>query len=245
MICMEKCNGTLDELFVNDEIDETNGASMLMQVIMTLLIYQKMFKFTHNDLHTNNIMYVKTDKEYLYYKFDKKLYKVPTYGKIYKLIDFGRGIYRFNEHIFCSDSFAKDGDAATQYNCEPFFNDKCPRLEPNTSFDLCRLGSSLFDFVTDIDDKEKNLDDVQKTRRRWWLDDNGKNILYKKNGQERYPNFKLYKMIARTVHNHTPESQLEFDFFKQFLMDTEMDINDKTINIDDLPILFTHSNSMV
>ena len=32
-----------------------------------------------------------------------------------------------------------------------------------------------------------------------------KNILYKKNGDERYPDFKLYKMIARTVHNHTPE----------------------------------------
>ena len=35
-----------------------------------------------------------------------------------------------------------------------------------------------------------------------------KNILYKKNGEERYPDFKLYKMIARTVHNHTPEAQL-------------------------------------
>ena len=38
------------------------------------------------------------------------------------------------------------------------------------------------------------------------FDDNGKNILYKKNGEERYPNFKLYKMIARIVHNHTPEN---------------------------------------
>ena len=236
MICMEKCDGTLDELFVNEEMDDKAGASMLMQVVMILLIYQKMFKFTHNDLHTNNIMFIKTDQEYLYYQFDKKTYKVPTYGKIYKIIDFGRGIYRFNEHVFCSDSFAKDGDAATQYNCEPFFNDNRPRLEPNTSFDLCRLGSSLFDFVTDISDDEDSLDDFQKTIKRWCMDDNGKNILYKKNGQERYPNFKLYKMIARTVHKHTPEAQLEYDIFKQFCVQEE--ITETIINIDELPVLF-------
>lgn len=236
MICMEKCDGTLDELFVNEEMDDKTGTSMLMQVVMMLLIYQKMFKFTHNDLHTNNIMFINTDQEYLYYQFDKKIYKVPTYGKIYKIIDFGRGIYRFNEHVFCSDSFAKDGDAATQYNCEPFFNDNRPRLEPNTSFDLCRLGSSLFDFVTDISDDEDSLDDFQKTIKRWCMDDNGKNILYKKNGQERYPNFKLYKMIARTVHKHTPEAQLEYDIFKQFCIQEE--ITETIINIDELPVLF-------
>ena len=237
MICMEKCDGTLDQLFVKEEMDETNGASMLIQIVMILLIYQKMFKFTHNDLHTNNIMFVETDQEFLYYKFDKKVYKVPTYGKIYKIIDFGRGIYRFNEHIFCSDSFAKDGDASTQYNCEPFFNDKRPRLEPNNSFDLCRLGSSLFDFVTDIDDNDDELDEFQKTIKRWCLDDNGKNILYKKNGHERYPNFKLYKMIARTVHKHTPESQLEFELFKQFYTE-ENNVSETIIDIDSLPVLF-------
>ena len=90
MICMEKCDGTLDELFANDEIDEKIGASILFQVVMILLIYQKMFHFTHNDLHTNNIMYIHTEEEYLYYTFDNKHYKVPTYGKIYKIIDFGR-----------------------------------------------------------------------------------------------------------------------------------------------------------
>jgi len=236
MICMEKCDGTLDELFVKEEMDDEKGRSMLMQVVMMLLIYQKMFKFTHNDLHTNNIMFVETDQEFLYYKFDKKIYKVPTYGKLYKIIDFGRGIYRFNEHIFCSDSFAKDGDASSQYNCEPFFNNKRPRLEPNNSFDLCRLGSSLFDFVTDIDDNEDELDEFQKTIKRWCLDDNGKNILYKKNGQERYPNFKLYKMIARTVHHHTPEAQLEFYAFKQFY--TEEDVSETIIDVDRLPVLY-------
>jgi hypothetical protein len=34
MICLEKCDGTLDELFENSEIDEMNGSAALLQVIM-------------------------------------------------------------------------------------------------------------------------------------------------------------------------------------------------------------------
>ena len=217
LICMEKCDGTLDQLFENDEIDEENGCSALFQIIMTILTYQKAFQFTHNDLHTNNIMYVKTDKEFIYYRFEGKTYKVPTYGKIYKLIDFGRSIYKYLDNAFCSDSFAPGGDASTQYNCEPFFNENKPRLEPNNAFDICRLGTSIFDFMMDIDDDYSEMDDLQKIIYEWCLDDNGKNVLYRKNGEERYPSFKLYKMIARTVHKHTPEAQLNRPFFAKYL----------------------------
>jgi len=237
MICMEKCDGTLDELFVRDEITVENGASALFQVVMTLLIYQRAFKFTHNDLHTNNVMFINTDIEFVYYQYAGNIYKVPTYGRIYKLIDFGRGIYKFQDKSFCSDSFSPSGDAATQYNCEPFLNGERPRLDPNNSFDLCRLGTSIFDFLMDIeDDNEEELDDLQKTIRRWCMDDNGKNVLYKKNGEERYPSFKLYKMIARTVHQHTPEAQLEEPYFKQFLTKKE-DVKDATpiMNLDSIP----------
>ena len=232
MICLEKCEGTLDELFEKNEIDDKTGAAALFQVIMMLLAYQKAFKFTHNDLHTNNIMWVSTDVEYLSYRFSGKVYRVPTYGKVFKLIDFGRAIYRFQDKQFCSDSFAPGGDAATQYNFEPVFNKNKPRLDPNFSFDLCRLGSSIFDFLMDENTPVSKMDELQKTIHRWCLDDNKKNVLYKKNGEERYPNFKLYKMIARTVHEHTPEAQLEFPFFKQFLSKVKGDI---MMDLDALP----------
>jgi hypothetical protein len=212
MICLEKCDGTLDELFVNDEIGEDTGASALFQVIMTMLAYQTAYKFTHNDLHTNNIMYVSTNEEFLYYKYNGICYKVPTYGRIFKIIDFGRSIYTYKGKTFCSDSFAPGGDAATQYNFEPYYNSKHPVIEPNYSFDLCRLGCSIHDFI--IEDKPR--DELQKTIHRWCLDDKKASVLYKKNGDERYPDFKLYKMIAKTVHAHTPQNQLAFPFFSQF-----------------------------
>jgi len=232
LICLEKCDGTMDELFVKDKLNHDTGAAALMQVIMSLIAYQKAFNFTHNDLHTNNIMYVNTDKKYLYYQYDKKTYRVPTYGKIFKIIDFGRSAYKFKGQLFFSDSFAPGGDGATQYNCEPFMNEKKPRIDPNYSFDLSRLGCSIYDFIIDDDKYPENFDELQKTIHRWCLDDNDKNILYKRNGEERYPNFKLYKMIARTVHKHTPQEQLGFSFFSQFL---SKKVGEEVMDIDVLP----------
>jgi hypothetical protein len=80
---------------------------------MTLLTYQNAFNMTHNDLHTNNIMFSTTTAEFITYKYKDKYYMVPTYGKIFKIIDFGRSIYKYSGIQFCSDSFATGGDAAT------------------------------------------------------------------------------------------------------------------------------------
>ena len=234
MICLEKCDGTLDELFENEELDDAMGISALFQIIMMLITYQNLFQFTHNDLHTNNVMFVNTDAEFLYYKYKGIYYQVPTYGRIFKLIDFGRAIYKYGGNQYCSDSFAPGGDAATQYNCEPFINPNKARLEPNFSFDLCRLGTSIHDFIIDDHTMPLNaMSDLQKVVARWCLDDNGKNVLYKRNGEERYPDFKLYKMIARTVHRHIPEVQLEDAIFKTFRI-TANDIHDGVMDMDSI-----------
>jgi hypothetical protein len=240
VIGMEYCENTFDDLILNNELSEDEWLSSFMQIIMILITYQKAFNFTHNDLHTNNVMYNETDKKYLYYCYKKKFYKVPTFGRIFKIIDFGRSIFKFDGKVFCSDSFQTGGDAATQYNTEPYFNDKKPRLEPNYSFDLCRLASSIFDYVIDDFEEMKDLSKINDPIKRlifeWCLDDKGINMLYKTNGVERYPDFKLYKMIARCVHNHTPQAQLErpeFDKFSKFNGDIKN--IDEIINIDKIP----------
>jgi len=239
VICMENCDSTFDDLIMNNELSHDEWFSALMQIIMILITYQKSFSFTHNDLHTNNIMYVHTNQKFIYYCYKKKYYKVPTFGKIFKIIDFGRAIYKFGGKIFCSDSFQLGGDAATQYNTEPYFNDKKPRLEPNFSFDLCRLACSIFDYVVDDIDNIKNLNDCEpivKLIVEWCIDDNGINVLYKNNGVERYPDFKLYKMISRCVHNHTPNAQLERQEFSKFICQkNNLPKGERIINIDELP----------
>lgn len=243
VIGMEHCESTLEDLLMENEVFPVEEwMSALMQIVMTLLAYQKAFQFTHNDLHASNVMYVKTPKKYLYYCYNKKHYKVPTFGRIFKIIDFGRSIYKFDGKVFCSDSFQLGGDAASQYNTEPYFNDKKPRLEPNPSFDLCRLACSLFQFaLDDIADQDeynalrtnpKNI--FQKLIFDWCMDDCGNNILYKNDGSERYPDFKLYKMIARCVHFHTPEAQLERPEFDAFRC-ADIPAKESVMNLDAIP----------
>uniref|UniRef100_A0A6C0AQE5 Protein kinase domain-containing protein n=1 Tax=viral metagenome TaxID=1070528 RepID=A0A6C0AQE5_9ZZZZ len=239
VICMENCENTFDDLILNSDLTKEEWYSAFMQIIMILITYQKAFNFTHNDLHTNNVMYIQTNKKFIYYCYKKKHYKVPTFGRLFKIIDFGRSIYKFNGKIFCSDSFQIGGDAATQYNTEPYLNDKKPRLEPNYSFDLCRLACSIFDYLVDDIEEVKDLskcdDPIKRLIVEWCLDDKGINMLYKNNGTDRYPDFKLYKMISRCVHNHTPQAQLdrpEFNAFSKFKGDIPSDV----INIDNISV---------
>jgi hypothetical protein len=90
----------------------------------------------------------------------------------------------------------------------------------------------MIDFIID------DIKQIQKFRNvpvydliiSWLYDDNGKNVLYKNNGEERYPDFKLYKMIARIVHNHIPENQFNHPCFNKYKVNN----NEKYMNIDDL-----------
>ena len=242
---LEKLEDTLDTYMLNNKLSHDEWASILIQVCFSLLTYQKVFDFTHNDLHTNNIMYYTTTEEFIHYKWKNIIYKVPTFGKIYKIIDFGRSIYRFKDQTIFNDSYSKKGDASSMYNFGIYCDKEKPRLEPNKGFDLCRLGCSLFDyFIEDIEDCEEitRENPIAKLIFEWCSDDNGNNILYKSNGKERYPGFKLYKMIARHVNSHTPQNELQKDIFQKFAIESQGE-NDslretKIINIDSMKPCF-------
>ncbi len=240
VVAMETCEGTLDQYILDHpDLSVDEWFSILMQIIMTLLVYQEVFAWTHNDLHTNNIMHVPTNETHLCYQFRGKLYRVPTFGRIWKIIDFGRSIYQFEGRVFCSDAFDQGGDALGQYNTEPFLVSDKQRIDPNPSFDLCRLGCCLFDLlvddIADTFDLDQCDDPVQRLAVEWCLNDKGINIMFKRNGEERYPGFKLYKMIARQVHYHTPHAQLERAEFRDRFLVSAAAPSDVFMNIDAYP----------
>ena len=241
IICLEGLENTLDSLlFTNKVLTIPEWKSIVFQILIILITYQKVFSFTHNDLHTNNIMYEKTDRPWLYYCFEGNYYKIPTFGKIFKIIDFGRAIYKFRDKTICSDSFQSKGDAATQYNFGPCLNSKKPILEPNFSFDLTRLACSLYDYFVPYSDEEYKVTHIiGKLVIKWCRDDRGKNILYKKNGDERYPDFKLYKMIARTVHKHLPSKEIKNTMFDEFKVTKKSLKKKRVFNLDLLKEFYT------
>ena len=152
----------------------------------------------------------------------------------YKIIDFGRAIYTYKNSLICSDSFSTNGTAHTQYNFGPYYDSKKPVIEPNYSFDLCRLACSMFDFICDdIQNIKKYMETtpVYDLIFSWLYDDNGRNMLYRSNGTDKYPGFKLYKMISKIVHQHLPEKQLSHKCFKKYVIDATC-TDDSYVNVD-------------
>ena len=248
MICIEKLHDTLDSyITANENISDYEWISILIQIIMTLATYNKVFDFTHNDLHTENIMYRFTDEKQITYKFNNEYYTIPTFGKLYKIIDYGRSIFRYKNTRFCSDSYnLEHGDAASLYNCEPFFTNKKERIEPNPSFDMCRLACSLYDHFlekhTDIYDNE-----IFNFIHNMCLDDKGIHMLYKNkktcmSRKERFSGFLLYKKIAKTVHNQTPDVVLKNVIFDCIKTDSyTSQSNSLFVDIDCIPSNFVQN----
>jgi hypothetical protein len=126
---------------------EQRWAAWLAQIIAVLSQLQGLMCFCHNDLHTNNIVWTKTSDQFMYYETNAgKVFKVPTYGKRFHLIDFGRSTFALGDKIFLSDDFFPGNAAHGQYNydvCTDHENPDAPYIEPNMSFDLSRLSTSM------------------------------------------------------------------------------------------------------
>lgn len=214
---MEKLSGTFYEL-CQQYPDSEKHFAWISQLIFALAFAQRNFAFTHNDLHANNVMYIPTTKEYLYYSHSGSLYKVPTYGYLIKIIDFDRGIGTIRlpgmkeGKLFMSDQFAQDEEAGGQYNTSPFYNSKYPSVKPNPSFDLVRFATSLF---WDLFPNGPKFDDylenpVFKLFMKWMTLEDGSSILFHKQNPkiDRYPGFHLYKAIARYSKEAIPRKEI-------------------------------------
>ena len=202
---IELCDKTLDELIDDDEYELTNSEwkSILFQVCFGMAVAQKQFDFVHNDLHSSNIMLTNTDKEFIYMKYKNNYYKIPTFGKISKIIDFGRATFKINDKIFFSDVFKKYGDAEGQYSY-PYHNTfKNCKILPNKSFDLARLSTTIIEHF-----EEDN--DIFNLLRSWATDKYGNCLIYCND------DFDLYKNIARNVLNSVPKDQLNKKIFSEF-----------------------------
>lgn len=202
---MEKCEGTIYELMMMN-FDNDKHLAWITQLMFAIAYAQRCIGLTHNDLHANNVMYTKTDKEFFYYNSGGVLYKVPTYGYLIKIIDFERGIASIKitglkePKLFMSDHFHIDEEAGGQYNYGDYYHSKYPEMKPNPSFDLCRFATSMFwDLFSEGPDHPdyKNLILFQLFMK--WLTIDGKSILFSQDDEahDRYHGFHLYKAIAR------------------------------------------------
>jgi hypothetical protein len=237
---MEKCDGTLFEL-MSRETDTDKQLAWLTQVMFALAYAQRNFGFVHNDLHSNNVMYVPTDKEFLYYNLAGTLYKVPTYGYLIKIIDFERGLVSIrvtgmkDSKFFMSDHFSVNDEAGGQYNYPPFYVSKYAEVKPNPSFDLVRLATSLFwDFFPEgpsCEDYAKNP--IFMLFKKWLTLEDGTSVLFGKEDphHDRYHGFGLYKAIARYCKD-TAVPRKELGSLRTIYETSAVPLGEVALNID-------------
>ena len=205
ILCMEKFDITLTKL-VKEGIKNNEWKSILFEICFGMAIAQKHYSFVHNDLHSDNIMFKDIEKEYKYYKYENinTYFKVPTYKRETKVIDFARGIIKVGKKTYFSDVFKKDGDAGGQYNYLNKFKKKL-----NFSFDLARLGTTINEYLCgDIE-----LLETFKFVNLWCIDKKGDNF----NNME--DDFSLYINICKNAKNAIPRIQLENEYFKEYIIE--------------------------
>jgi hypothetical protein len=237
---MEKCEDTIFKLLMSDP-DTNKHHAWISQVIFALAYAQRNFGFIHNDLHSNNVMYVKTDKEFLHYNCNGTFYKLPTYGYLIKIIDFERGLMsiRLNgmkeSKFLMSDHFAISEEAGGQYNYGPFYNPKYPEIKPCPSFDLVRLATSIFWdlFPEGPYHEEYKTNALFCMLIRWLTMDDGSSIMFGKKDprNDRYEGFMVYKAIARYCRDSAVPRK-EIESLKQFYSVESLPIGSKWLNID-------------
>lgn len=213
---MEACTGTFYDLLESDS-DPTHHAAWVAQLVFALAFAQRTYGFVHNDLHGNNVMYVPTTEEALYYKHGGVVYRVPTFGVCLKIIDFDRATFSLRltgmkePRHFVSSQFQPDDEAAGQYNLEPFFDSTHPRIPPSPSFDLCRFATSLFwDLFPDGPDVG-STHPLLEVFKQWMQQSDGTSVMFraKRDNHDRYHGFDLYKAIARYCRDSaTPRREI-------------------------------------
>ena len=187
--------------------------SWIFQICAGLSSANKAINFVHNDLHVQNVMGKKTKLTYLYYKVNNNLYKVPTYGYIMNIIDFGRSTFTINNQTYIGDVFDDEGDAGGQYALKYNISNKTKIIEPKPhyGFDLARfacsfiedLDNSLWPSVSDL--KEHNIGILINS---WTYDDNGESLLD-------IEGFDLYVHISNHFRSKTPDlTLLDASFIK-------------------------------
>lgn len=219
LLFIEQLEGTLEDLIHEDNFSQELLISGLFQITFALAYMQKYYKFTHNDLHINNIMYKYTDKKFLYYKINNTYFKVPTFGRIFKIIDFGRAIFTFKQKTYMNDVFSREGEAGGQY-AYPYQVDFLQKkssnnIQPNYHFDLCRLSITILDEIKRLD--ESPMNNTMMSFLQLLVTDCNNNSLC-----DCEDDFNLYINIAKNANHALPRDIINHSIFKQYRITKKM-----------------------
>jgi hypothetical protein len=143
LLATEKADYDIDFLKKTNTIDYNMFISFVFQIFSAIININKIFGIKHNDLHLGNIMVTNTKKQFLYYKLNNIIFKVPTFGYIVKIIDWGRATYNFKGLIGKNSVFNYEGECFGQYVYNNIKGKKSSELLNNQWSDMTIVSHNL------------------------------------------------------------------------------------------------------
>lgn len=217
LLATEKLDIDIDFLYEEELLDYNFITSIIFQTFAAIVIMYNTFGIKHNDLHLSNIMLSITDKQYIYYKVKDKYYKIPTYGYIVKIIDWGRATYDFNGYKGRNTIFDFQGDCYGQYRYKRInlTGTKTIMPEDNEWTDIIMVSHGFLNLLEDYRDSEigKMLTQIV-THNKGMLDIDDFN-------------WDIYKEISNNKFNVEPAKLFSNKIFKQYQM-----VNEEIVKID-------------
>ena len=88
-IDIDTMSEVIPKLSVTDDVKDDIWRNLVFQVVYSLYILQKKYKFMHNDFHTNNMLIDEIPVGgYIKYSFNDNDYYLPNIGYLVKITDF-------------------------------------------------------------------------------------------------------------------------------------------------------------
>ena len=210
LIFQESLKFRLDEILAHEGYCAKIWKSYLFQVLSALSIVYQKYRLCHNDLHIGNVMYSATRHKYLYYtNSNGNIYRVPTYGKILKLIDWGRATLTYHGQEYSNLCFSCEGDAFSQFNWNDQIIPSRPLQKPHVGIDIVLFVHSL---ATSQSQLPKDTF-TQYCHHLCTLPVVGDIITKHQN-----LSFKLYQDVSKHAGHLTPQQQLAHPIFKSYLV---------------------------
>lgn len=201
-VFQERLDGELHDLLKQPYVP-LQWHSALTQIAYGLKVAQERMGFVHGDLHTGNVMWKATSEEWIDCGGDR----VRTFGRIFKIIDFGRSLAQIpvagvaSRKILMSDQFRKGEEAHGQYNWGPFRDHSKAELAPNPSFDLAYLAGSLREVLAPDQEEPDPLLDMLDA---WCQHSAGGDLFLREDGRARFRGFNLCVAVNRFAFRAAP-----------------------------------------
>ena len=219
LLSVEKADMDIDTFKILPSLDGQILLSIVFQLFSAIISMYNLFGIKHNDLHLGNIMFSKTNKDFLYYKIDNSYYCVPTFGIEAKIIDWGRATYNFMDFKGKNTIFNIDGECYGQYRYNKLGSSKKSlELEHNKYSDIVMLAHN---FLYDFKDIRNNR--LGKFLKNIIIDNEGKMLNYTQF------NWSIYRDIGNKKFNIRPRNIIKNKIFSSFLMKKDEHVSNGTI----------------